>query len=203
MGGYSSTPRKGKVSEEGGDDTLYYAATGMQVSPLVKVKNNKTPGAGDATSLSFLKVWWMHLSRRRNSVWGAHSAEAQILLWAVDSKQRPAKKVLVRVGSSSPTQKDYMISSQNVPLLGRLFFCGRARICPQGSRKRPTPTRLCPQFGNQHPPVLVHFEANSIALGTQFLTNGGSLAAAKVGSKFSLSNTAEEEIKTAQAGSPA
>eukprot|EP00752_Nemacystus_decipiens_P009520 g8509.t1 len=30
MGGYSSTPRKGKASEEGGDDTLYYAATGMQ-----------------------------------------------------------------------------------------------------------------------------------------------------------------------------
>lgn len=36
MGGYSSTPRKGKVSEEGGDESLYYAATGMQVSPLVK-----------------------------------------------------------------------------------------------------------------------------------------------------------------------
>lgn len=32
MGGYSSTPRKGKVSEEEGDDSLFYAVSGMQVS---------------------------------------------------------------------------------------------------------------------------------------------------------------------------
>lgn len=36
MGGYSSTPRKAKTSEEGGDDNLFYAACGMQVrfSPI-------------------------------------------------------------------------------------------------------------------------------------------------------------------------
>lgn len=33
MGGYSSTPRKGKTSEEGGVEELSYAASGMQVSP--------------------------------------------------------------------------------------------------------------------------------------------------------------------------
>lgn len=32
MGGYSSTPRKGKTSEEEGDESLFYAASGMQVS---------------------------------------------------------------------------------------------------------------------------------------------------------------------------
>lgn len=32
MGGYSSTPRKAKTSEEGGVDELSYAACGMQVS---------------------------------------------------------------------------------------------------------------------------------------------------------------------------
>lgn len=83
------------------------------------------------------------------------------------------------------------------------FFLGEREFAHKVLGSGQPPTRQCPQFGNQHPPVLVHFEANSIALGTQFLTNGGSLAAAKVGSKFSLSNTAEEEIKTAQAGSPA
>lgn len=31
MGGYASTPRKAKVSEEGGDETVHYAASGMQV----------------------------------------------------------------------------------------------------------------------------------------------------------------------------
>ncbi|CBJ31069.1 Chain A, Crystal Structure Of Anopheles Gambiae SerTHR PHOSPHATASE Complexed With Zn2+ [Ectocarpus siliculosus] len=30
MGGYSSTPRKGKTSEEEGDESLFYAASGMQ-----------------------------------------------------------------------------------------------------------------------------------------------------------------------------
>ncbi|CAM9097023.1 unnamed protein product, partial [Hapterophycus canaliculatus] len=30
MGGYSSTPRKGKVSEEEGDESLFYAVSGMQ-----------------------------------------------------------------------------------------------------------------------------------------------------------------------------
>ena len=32
MGGYSSTPRKAKTSEEGGVGELSYAASGMQVS---------------------------------------------------------------------------------------------------------------------------------------------------------------------------
>lgn len=31
MGGYASTPRKAKTSEEGTDETLCYAASGMQV----------------------------------------------------------------------------------------------------------------------------------------------------------------------------
>lgn len=57
MGGYSSTPRKGKVSEEGGDDTLYYAATGMQVSPPVQSKRITNPrGAGEVTSVVFESV---------------------------------------------------------------------------------------------------------------------------------------------------
>lgn len=38
MGGYSSTPKKGKVSEEGGDEGLYYAASGMQVSVCSRIE---------------------------------------------------------------------------------------------------------------------------------------------------------------------
>lgn len=32
MGGYSSTPRKAKTTEEGGDGSIHYTASGMQVS---------------------------------------------------------------------------------------------------------------------------------------------------------------------------
>ncbi len=55
MGGYSSTPRKGKVSEEGGDESLYYAASGMQVSFFREQNFPKVPAANPL--LLLLPLW--------------------------------------------------------------------------------------------------------------------------------------------------
>lgn len=56
MGGYSSTPRKAKVSEEGGDESLYYAASGMQVSFFREQNFPKVPAA---TPLLLIYCCWV------------------------------------------------------------------------------------------------------------------------------------------------
>ena len=67
MGGYSSTPRKGKTSEEGTIEELSYAASGMQVSPdgmfnalqlfLFDCLGTEVPTTSRINAASFLFCW--------------------------------------------------------------------------------------------------------------------------------------------------